>query len=92
MLRSKHVIYIIGTSTFLLFGGFIKYYLYRKRKALRQSYPKDIVILHQFPDGFRAPSASPFCLKIETWLRMVDIKYQVNSTNLIVYNHFILLT
>ena len=26
------------------------------------------VILHQFPRGRYAPSASPFALKLETWL------------------------
>jgi hypothetical protein len=25
------------------------------------------VILHQFPRGLNAPSASPFALKLETW-------------------------
>ncbi len=25
------------------------------------------VILHQFPRGLHAPSASPFALKLETW-------------------------
>ena len=50
-----------------------KYRRYKKRQA----YPKDVVILHQFPPGLRAPSASPFVLKLETWLRMAKIEYQV---------------
>ena len=33
----------------------------------RKVYPKNIVILHQVERGLRAPSASPFCLKLETW-------------------------
>jgi hypothetical protein len=39
----------------------------RKGAAERASYPRDVVVLHQFPRGLRAPSASPFPLKVETW-------------------------
>jgi hypothetical protein len=45
----------------------IKLYIKRKRAAKRALYPKDVVILHQFPRGARAPSPSPFPLKLETW-------------------------
>ena len=47
-------------------GGF---FLYQKisRAQRRKAYPKDVVILHQIPPGLRAPSASPFVLKLETW-------------------------
>jgi hypothetical protein len=37
-----------------------------KQRAIK-NYPKDVVILHQVPRGLRAPSASPFPIKIETW-------------------------
>ncbi|XP_068610020.1 failed axon connections homolog [Brachionichthys hirsutus] len=38
---------------------------------------KDAVILHQFSrPKTGAPSLSPFCLKLETYLRMVDLPYQ----------------
>jgi hypothetical protein len=43
------------------------YYQKRKRDAKRKNYPKDVVILHQFPRGLRCPSPSPFPLKLETW-------------------------
>ena len=33
--------------------------------------------LHQFPPAFGLPSPSPFCLKLETWLRMVGLDYTV---------------
>lgn len=33
------------------------------------------VILHQFPRGKEIPSLSPFCLKIETFLKINDIPY-----------------
>lgn len=39
---------------------------------------KDAIILHQFSrPKTGAPSLSPFCLKMETYLRMVDLPYQV---------------
>ncbi|XP_061900742.1 failed axon connections homolog [Entelurus aequoreus] len=38
---------------------------------------KDAIILHQFSrPKTGAPSLSPFCLKTETYLRMVDLPYQ----------------
>jgi Ca2+/Na+ antiporter len=42
-----------------------KFLISRRKKATK--YPKDIVILHQFPRGLRAPSVSSFALKLETW-------------------------
>ena len=45
-----------------------------------QTHPKDVVILHQFPRGYKVPSASPFALKLETYLRMADITYKVILT------------
>lgn len=40
---------------------------------------KDAIILHQFsrPNN-GVPSLSPFCLKMETYLRMADLPYQVH--------------
>ncbi len=43
----------------------------------RNTYASNTVIVHQFPRGLRAPSISPFCLKLETWLRMNNIPYIV---------------
>lgn len=41
---------------------------------------KDAIILHQFSrPKTGAPSLSPFCLKLETYLRMVDLPYQVGK-------------
>lgn len=33
------------------------------------------VTLYQFPAAFGLPNASPFCMKIETYLRMTGIDY-----------------
>lgn len=43
---------------------------------------KDVVVLHTVPRGNYCPSLSPFALKLETFLRMMDIKYQVSIENI----------
>uniref|UniRef100_A0A8C1KC37 Failed axon connections homolog, metaxin like GST domain containing a n=1 Tax=Cyprinus carpio TaxID=7962 RepID=A0A8C1KC37_CYPCA len=41
---------------------------------------EDAIILHQFArPKTGVPSLSPFCLKIETYLRMADLPYQVSE-------------
>lgn len=33
------------------------------------------IVLHQFPSSWTLPSPSPFCMKVSTFLRMVDLPY-----------------
>ncbi len=40
---------------------------------------KDVVTLHQLPRSKFTPSISPFSLKLETYLRMAGIRYQVGT-------------
>jgi hypothetical protein len=40
--------------------------------------PKDVVILHGFSRPRTIPNVSPFVLKVETFLRMSKIKYEVS--------------
>ena len=40
-------------------------------------FEKNVVYLYQFSRTKNIPSPSPFCLKVETWLRMAEIKYEV---------------
>lgn len=42
----------------------------------KKDFEKDIVYLYQFNRCPTLPSCSPFCLKVETFLRMSEIKYQ----------------
>ncbi len=35
-----------------------------------------MLIVHELPGVWDLPSASPFCLKLTTWLRMADIPYE----------------
>ncbi len=49
-----------------------------KRAKLEEKWSqagKDVVVLHQFPRARFCPNPSPFPIKIETFLRMFDIKY-----------------
>jgi len=42
----------------------------------KQDFEKDIVYLYQFTRTPVLPSLSPYCLKVETWLRLAGIKYE----------------
>lgn len=35
-----------------------------------------MIVLHQFPPAYGLPNASPFCMKLETWLRMAGLEYE----------------
>lgn len=43
------------------------------------NFEKDVVYLYQFSRTPLLPSTSPYCLKVETWLRLAGIKYEVSS-------------
>lgn len=54
-----------------------KYYCSLPRKTpIKTDFKPGIVYLYQFPRSKGIPSLSPFCLKLETWLRMADIPYE----------------
>jgi glutathione S-transferase len=36
-----------------------------------------IIVLHQFSRSFGLPSASPFCMKLETYLRMAELPHEL---------------
>lgn len=42
----------------------------------KQDFEKDVVYLYQFTRTPVLPSLSPYCLKVETWLRLAGIKYE----------------
>lgn len=43
---------------------------------------KGPIRLHQFPPAFGLPNASPFCMKVETYLRLAGLPYEaVNDGN-----------
>ncbi|VDK72690.1 unnamed protein product [Litomosoides sigmodontis] len=47
--------------------------IYNKR------WKKDIVYLYQFSRASSSPNISPFCFKVETWLRANQLKHEVRS-------------
>jgi len=42
----------------------------------KQDFEKDVVYLYQFNRTPVCPSTSPFCLKLESWLKLNNIKYE----------------
>lgn len=44
----------------------------------KTAYEKDVVYLYQFSRTPLLPSLSPYCLKVETWLRLAGLKYEVS--------------
>lgn len=44
----------------------------------KSNFEKDIVYLYQFSRTPVVPSLSPYCLKVETWLRLAGLKYEVS--------------
>lgn len=49
----------------------------------KQNYEKDIIYLYQFSRTPQLPSLSPYCLKVETWLRLAGLKYEVSLCGLL---------
>ena len=64
---------VVGGTVIVSVVGYVTWR--RCRKAERKEYPKDTVIHHQIGRGPHAPSATPFALKLETYLRMAKIPY-----------------
>ena len=79
----RKVLVVAGSlvATYTLSSLLLTFYFKHKRNQLRKSYPKDTVILHQFPRKNDMPTLATPCLKLETWLRMTDIKYENEFSN-----------
>jgi hypothetical protein len=43
----------------------------------KKDFEKDVVYLYQFARTSVLPSMSPYCLKVETWLKLNGVKYEV---------------
>jgi len=57
----------------------------------KQDFNKDVVYLYQFCRTPVLPSLSPYCLKVETWMRLTGINYEVFAylSNLILESYCI---
>lgn len=51
----------------------------QKFNVHKTNFEKDIIYLYQFSRTPLLPSLSPYCLKVETWLRLVGLKYEVKK-------------
>lgn len=49
-----------------------------KYNVHKLNFEKDVIYLYQFSRTPLLPSLSPYCLKVETWLRLAGLKYEVN--------------
>lgn len=56
----------------------VQWSLFVCREA-KKYHPRDTVIHHQMGRGPYAPSMTPFAVKLETYLRMARIPYQVSE-------------
>ncbi|GAB1608546.1 failed axon connections homolog [Argonauta hians] len=66
----------VGLGVFTISG---LVYMIRRWKR-KKSYPKDTIIVHLFPRTSKSPNLSPFAVKLETYLRMAKLPYQVEYT------------
>jgi len=66
---------IFAIVAFIGYKIFNKVLLYKKLNRWKKT-PKDVVIVHGPSRAIRVPCTSPFVLKVETYLRMVNIPYK----------------
>ncbi len=50
----------------------------RERRVKWNNVGKDVVVLHMFPRAKFSPNLTPYPIKLETFLRMTKIKYEVD--------------
>lgn len=74
----------------LSFYGIYKYKSSARKQRLRKlwnSYGKDVVILHQLPRGLKCPNLSPYPIKLELYLVINKIKYEIDYEEMMSSKH-----
>lgn len=51
-----------------------------RKSPIKDDWKTGTVYLYQFQRAKVIPSISPYCLKLETWLRMKNITYEVKTS------------
>jgi len=77
LLVAGSAIFAIYYLTQVLFGKVMVWRAQLRWKNTR----KDKVILHQPPRGLQIVNLSPFCVKLETYLRMAKIDHEVDTSD-----------
>lgn len=72
--------YEAAAAVVAAYGAFslYRYIAKRNRRKRWRDVPKDVVLVHAFPKGRFAPNVSPFVLRLETYLRLAKIPYQLD--------------
>ena len=68
----------------VIIGVFLKFYLFAgtKEPVLRKvDWKKDVVYLYQFKRNIHVPNLSPFCMKVELFMRANKIDYEIVEGN-----------
>jgi glutathione S-transferase len=77
------LLWLGAPAILILYLGF-KWFSEKRKAAVLERWnntPKDTVILHGMYGGKHLPTASPFVLKLETYLRMANIPYEVDKVD-----------
>lgn len=78
----KNIATLIHSKTYFFSYQFYLFQRMGVSSTLRQKWNEageNVPVIHILPRGYTCPNASPFPLKLETYLRMRDVKYEVDT-------------
>ena len=55
----------------------MQFFILESARKMNELAGKDVVVFHQLDRGRNTPNISPFALKLETYMRITKISYQV---------------
>merc|ERR1712071_600618 len=89
--RNKNFL-IVAAGVGSLYLAVKAYTVYKKSQQRKKwnAVGKNVIVLHQIVRGKNTPNISPFPLKLETYLRMANIPYEVSGHNTILNNIFLI--